>query len=102
MVRTRGRKNGAKRSIEDLRESDYEDEIEKHAKSHNREPHSDLLEMEADYLSESDEGEVLLSVDNSSNDDVADDVTGSDLDSEEEIEKGTKYGKRTYFDLDKK
>lgn len=95
MVRTRGRKNGAKRNIEDLRESDYEDEIEKHAKNHHRESHSDLLEMEADYLSDSDEGEVLLSVDDSSSDDSPDDMTGSDLDSEEEIEKGTKYGKRT-------
>eukprot|EP00890_Picochlorum_soloecismus_P003905 jgi/Picsp_1/4515/NSC_06736-R1_sas10 utp3 c1d family len=93
MVRTRGRKNSAKRNMEDLRELDYEDEIEKNAKIHRRENQSDVLEMEADYLSESDEGEVLLSVDDSSSDDVAEDATDNDLDSEEEIEKGTKYGK---------
>ena len=51
--------------------------------------------MEVDYLSESDDGEVLLSVDDSSSDDVAEDITDSDLDSEVEIEKGTKYGKCT-------
>ena len=95
MVRTRGRNNVAKQTMVDLRESDYEDEIEKNANNRLRKKLPDLLEMEVDYLSESDDGEVLLSVDDSSSDDVAEDITDSDLDSEVEIEKGTKFGKCT-------
>eukprot|EP00889_Picochlorum_renovo_P004576 jgi/Picre1/31606/NNA_006958.t1 len=89
MVSTRRRKSSDRRAAASQQREEYEDDIERY----NREKNNDSSLDESDDgedLSESEEEEEALPLGEAGSD--SEDGGSSDLDSEEEIEKGTKYG----------
>ncbi|KAI8101739.1 hypothetical protein M9434_006806 [Picochlorum sp. BPE23] len=89
MVSTRRRKSSDRRAAASQQREEYEDDIERY----NREKNNDSSLDESDDgedLSESEEEEEALPLGQAGSD--SEDGGSSDLDSEEEIEKGTKYG----------
>jgi hypothetical protein len=94
MVSTRRRKSSDRRAAASQQREEYEDDIERY----NREKNNDSSLDESDDWedpSESEEEEEALPLGQAGSD--SEDGGSSDLDSEEEIEKGTKYGQCAFW-----
>lgn len=90
MVSTRRRKSGERRAAQ-IQKEDYEDAIDKfHRERSKKQGDYSISSEEGMSESESEEEEEVLGLDS---DEGSEESEGSDLDSEDEIEKGTKYGK---------
>lgn len=86
MVSTRRRKSGDRRAAQ-IRNEDYEDEIEKF---HREKRKQDEISVSSEEQTSESEEEEVLGLDSNLD---SDNSGSSDLDSEDEIEKGTRYGR---------